>query len=329
MKKSPLINILVHHQTMASSITGPIDAFNTANIILKNIAGESATQLRWKLVSTSGKAITSSTGIEFEVDEKISNIDPEGWLYMPGVQVENTDELTAYIQQHYPLIDFLTQFHQQGMGLAANCSGTFLLAESGILDGYSASTTWWVSDFFEQRYPLIQLLPDRVSAPRTNVLCGSTATAHMDLAIMLIRRLVGRKIAHLCAKYLLVDYRKRTQAPFQPLSAKSVDPFIQEATLWLRKNLNKDIRIDDLAQTMNVSSRTLIRRFNKTTGESPVQYLQKLRIDRSKYFLETSPLPMNEIIERIGYQDESTFRRLFKRYTKLTPLQYRQRYAVS
>jgi len=314
---------------MASSITGPIDAFNTANIILKNIAGENAVQLHWKLVSTSGKAVKSSTGIEFDVVDKITNIDTDGWLYMPGIQVENTEELQGFIHAHYPLIDFLTDFYQHGMGLAANCSGTFLLAESGILDGFSASTTWWVSDYFEQRYPTIQLLSDRLSEPRKNILCGSTATAHMDLAIMLIRKLVGRKIAHLCAKYLLIDYRKRAQAPFQPLSAKSRDPFIHEATVWLRKNLNKEIRIDDLAKTMNVSSRTLIRRFNKTTGESPVQYLQKIRIDRSKYFLETSPLSMNEIIERIGYQDESTFRRLFKRYTKLTPLQYRQRYAVS
>lgn len=329
MKKTALVNILVHDQTMASSITGPIDAFNTANIILKNLVGDNATQISWKLISTNGKAIKSSTGIEFEVDDKFTEIDTEGWLYMPGVQVENTVELTEFIERHYPLIDFLSRFYQQGMGLAANCSGTFLLAESGILDGYSASTSWWVSDFFEQRYPSIDLLTDRLSEPRKNVLCGSTATAHMDLAIMLIRLIVGRKIAHLCAKYLLVDYRKRTQAPFQPLSAKSRDPFIQEATVWLRKNLNKDIRIEDLAQSMNVSSRTLIRRFNKVTGESPVHYLQKLRIDRSKYFLETSPLSMNEIIERIGYQDESTFRRLFKRYTNLTPLQYRQRFAVS
>jgi transcriptional regulator GlxA family with amidase domain len=329
MKKSPIIYILVHDQTMASSITGPIDAFHAANLILKNISGENTTQIQWKLVSTNGKSIKSSSGIEFNVDEKITDIDSEGWLYLPGVLVEDTIELTSYIEQHVPISDFLTSYYQQGMGIAANCTGTFLLAESGLLDGYCASTTWWLSDFFEQRYPLIQLQPDRLSLPCENIICGSTATAHLDLAIILIRRYMGRKIAHLCAKYMLINYQKRTQAPFQPLLIKTNDTFIQEATTWLRKNLNKDIRIEDLAQKMNVSTRTLIRRFNKATGESPVQYLQKLRIDRSKYFLETSPLSMHTIIERVGYQDESTFRRLFKKHTNLTPLQYRQRYAVS
>ncbi len=325
----PTLYLLAAENIAASNIAGPADVFHIANLVLKNLAGADAEPLRWKVVGVERKEITSASGMKIQPELALDEIKSPGWLIIPGVVTENEGQLKRFLEHNRALISALRSLYDSGINLASNCTGTFLLAETGVLDGKSATTSWWLEHLFQQRYPRIELDIEAVVTEHKRLICSGTAMAHMELALTLVSRLLGGKYAHLTRKYLLMESSQTSQAPYRRLSSNQTDPFIQSANQYVFDNLHHDIRIDDLAQALAVSSRTLIRRFKQVTGDTPLQHIQKLRIERSKYLLETSQLPTDEVIQRVGYQDNSTFGRIFKRYTGLTPGQYRSKFALS
>ena len=325
----PPIYILAQPNGMAMGVTAPLDVFHTANLLIRNLAGDAAAQLRWRIVSSDGKPVRMAAGICIEVDGRLEDIQGPGWLLVTGPVLESEHELAYYLAQQTTLLATLRRLHQGGLNFAATCTGTFLLAECGLLDGLQATTTWWLDNYFRQHYPAVELRSDRLITTSEHIICAGTASAHFELVLHLVRILVGRKYAHLCAKYLLLDNRPRTQAPYRRLTpALNSEPLIENAMQWLKPRIQDELRIDALAQALSTSPRTLIRRFKETTGGSPLQFIQKMRIEKSKNLLETSRLATADIMQRVGYQDDSTFRRLFKRHTGLTPNQYRQRFAM-
>jgi transcriptional regulator GlxA family with amidase domain len=324
----PQIYILIQDQIAVSGIAGPVDVFNTANLLIENIAGQDAEKLHWKIVSPNGEAVSNTLGMELKADMTLNEIKQPGWLYIPGIMLESEQKIESYLNDRKQVISQLKQLKHKGINIAANCTSVFFLAEAGFLDGKQATITWWLADYFRQKYPTIDLHEEKVIVDAGDIICSGAATAYMELALLLVEKILGEKYAYLCSKYLLIDSGKKSQAAFKKLTPNSAqDPIIQAAKKYLLARLNQEIRIDDLANALAVSNRTLIRRFKKSTGDSPQQYIQKLRIERSKHLLESSSLSANKIMERVGYQNDSTFRRLFKRYTSLTPTQYRQKFS--
>ena len=324
----PPIYILAQKETSASSVAGPIEIFHTANLLIKNLVGEDAEKLKWKIVSINETDVCTTTGMTLKADMRLSQVKQPGWLYIPGVIVENETEMLRYLNANQQLAKQLAGFYQNGFSLAANCTGTFLLADSGLLNGLSATTTWWLEDLFHQRYPQIDLDIDHLIVEHQRLISSGTAMAYMDLAINLVEKLLGGKYAHLCRKYLLMENSQKTQTPYRRISSSQKDPFLQTANRFLLANLHTQLSIETIASKLSISSRTMNRRFKQLTGDSPLQHLQKLRIERSKFLLETSNLAMTEVMDRVGYRDSSSFGAIFKRYTGLTPGQYRQRFST-
>jgi len=325
----PPIYILVVDDISASSVAGPIDVFHVANLLIKKINGEKAEQLRWKIIGIEDKEITSASSMRFKTDSLLKHVKEPGWIFLPGIIVSGEAEMQHYLNQNQPLVDHLNRLFTAGFSMAANCTGTFLLAETGLLDGLSATTTWWLENLFQKRFPRIDLDIDSIIIEHDRILCSGTSTAHMELALNLVEKLVGGKYAHLCQKYMLMENTHKTQAPYKRLTQFQQDPFIDMANRYFLEHLHEAIRMQDVAHALAVSNRTLIRKVKQSTGDSPVQYIQKLRIERSKYLLETSSLSTSEITERVGYKDNSTFGRVFKRFTDLTPSQYRQKFCIN
>jgi len=324
----PTIYILALEQTSASSIAGPIDVFHTTNLIIRSLAGQGAGQLKWKIVGLKRGEICSASGMRFKSDMLLDQVTEPGWIYVPGIIIENEANMQAYLEQNQELAVKLKNFFDLGFNIATNCTGTFLLAESGLLDGKTSTTTWWLEGLFIKRYPRIDLDVDSLIIQHDRLMCTGAATAHMELALTLVENMVGGKYAHLCSKYLLMENRHKSQAPYRRLTKLNKDPFLQAANNFLLAHLHEKLRMEDVANALSISNRTLIRRFKQITGDSPIQYVQKLRIERSKYLLETSNLPLTEVMGRVGYHDDSTFRRIFKRYTGLTPGQYRHKFSM-
>jgi len=322
----PPVYLLALSQSSASSIAGPIEIFHTANLLIKNLVGEDAEKISWKIVSLEAPEVCTSTGLSLKADMTLDQLKQPGWIYIPGIVVENEAQMLDFLQQNQALTGELNLFYQNGFSLAANCTGTFLLADSGLLDGKSATTTWWMENLFHRRYPRVELDIDNLIIEHDRLISSGTALAYMDLALNLVEKLVGGKYAHLCRKYLLMENSSRTQTPYRRISSQQKHPFLQAANHYLLSNLHRELRLDEVASALAVSNRTLNRRFKQLTGDSPVQHIQKLRIERGKYLLETSSLPTVEVMQRVGYKDESSFGVVFKRYTGLTPGQYRSKF---
>lgn len=246
-------------------------------------------------------------------------------IVVPGLGTASADEMDAKLRSPAcrRAAAMLIDAFESGVTLAASCASTFLLAEAGLLDGRRATTTWWLAPAFQQRYPKVELITDRMVVADWPIATGGAAMAQMDLMLAVVGKFAGPNLAKACANYLLLDQR-RSQAPFMAITyLAGQDPKITKAETWVRKNIARDFAIDDLAAAAGLAPRTFARRVAAICGVSPIQFVQRIRIETARYLLETSRLPVDEIARRVGYAESSTLRRLIRRDTKYAPGHFR------
>jgi len=327
---SKQITVIALPQSAATSMIGVIDLFCIANRISERINGLDEPLFQIRLVSFDGEPVTCANGYTISVDGKFEDIQPEDILFIPAFTVATQSEIDQVVASWQTVLPWFELHGKQQSLIATSCSGSFLLAEAGLLEGKRATTSWWLSQFFAERYPTVALDKDAICTLSGNVLCGAGTSSYQDVCLLILEKYAGKHFARLVSKYLMVDNQRRSQAPYAILSAvMSNDPIVLKAENWIRANLTKDFRIDEIAAAVAVSPRTLIRRFQSALGETPQAFTQKLRIEKCKILLETTQLRFGEIVQRCGYNDESAFRRLFKRHCQLSPLDYRRRFNTS
>jgi transcriptional regulator GlxA family with amidase domain len=242
-----------------------------------------------------------------------------------GLGTASADELDAKLKS--PACrragDMLVESFEAGAALAASCASTFLLAETGLLDGRRATTTWWLAPLFRRRYPKVELVTDRIVIADWPIVTGGAAMAQMDLMLAVVGRFAGPSLARACANFLLLNER-RSQAPFMAITyLAGHDPKITKAEKWVRDNIARDFRIEELADSVALAPRTFARRIAETCGVSPIQFVQRIRLERARYLLETTRLSVEEIARQVGYAEPSTLRRLIRRDTKQSPGHFR------
>lgn len=203
------------------------------------------------------------------------------------------------------------------------------MAEAGLLNDVPATTPWWFAEEFQRRYPQVKLDADKTLIDSGRVITAGAMTAHTDLSLHLLRRIGGAALARSVSGIMLVDGARASQRPFMSVRKEFADPLLQNAVAWMSRHLARPVSIDELADAMHVSYRTLNRRFVEGASMAPLAYLQALRIERAKELLEDSNSDLETIIEQVGYEDASSFRRLFKRAIGLSPAQYRKRFHVT
>ena len=246
-------------------------------------------------------------------------------VIVPGLGTPRVGELETRLKS--PMcrraIDMLSAAHSRGTMLAASCASTFLLAETGLLDGRRATTTWWFAPLFRQRYPAVELMAEQMVVADWPIATGGAAMAQMDLMLAIVGRFAGPSLARACANYLLLDGR-RSQAPFMAINyLASQDPKIAKAEKWARDNIARDFSIEELAGAVALAPRTFARRVAATCGVSPIQFVQRIRLETARFLLETTRLPVDEIARKVGYAEPSTLRRLIRRDTKHPPGHFR------
>jgi transcriptional regulator GlxA family with amidase domain len=251
-------------------------------------------------------------------------------LIIPGLMHNSALDLATRIAQLQPEIELLRRLHLQGVRLAGTCSGTFLLAESGLLDGRRATTSWWLSAMFRQRYPQVLLDEAELFVDAGELLSAGAACAAQSLVLRLIAQAGGEDLAQQTARMLLVDPDRHSQAPYvnRALIERPRHSMSEKAEHFLQQELHEDLSVSRLAEHCGTSERSLLRHFRSHYGVSPMEHIQHLRVERAKALLEASHLSFEEIVERCGYSDVSSFRKLFKRATTMTPMDYRDRFRL-
>jgi transcriptional regulator GlxA family with amidase domain len=198
--------------------------------------------------------------------------------------------------------------------VAAACTGTFVLASTGLLDGKSATTTWWLAPTFRELFPRVHLEDSRMIVESARVVTAGAALAHLDLALWLVRRRSPQPAA-LAARYLVVDARPNQAAFAIPDHLAHSDPIVDRFETWARRHLESRFSLSGAARFVGTSERTLARRLQTVLGKSPLGYVQELRVERAVHLLQTSDAGIDEIAAKVGYRDGVTLRSLLRRKT--------------
>jgi transcriptional regulator GlxA family with amidase domain len=319
------ISVLMLEGCELSGIGGPLDLFGTANTLA---GGEPL--LRWRLVSLDGQPVTTSCGVEVQAAGDAGAMEGSDAVVIPGIHFRGERRLLETIDRARSAAPHIRRLHQSGAIIAANCSAVFLLAETGLLLG-QATTSWWLGALFRRRYPEIDLRLSAILTEEDNIICSGAVTAYFDIGLRLLERFAGRDLAAQCAKVMLVDANRASQTPYMTVQSmlRHTDELVSRAQKRISDTVADTFSLERLSAEVATSPRTLIRRFVKAIGMTPGAYAQAVRIETAKRLLETTGLPLETILERVGYQDTSAFRRLFKREVGMTPRAYRGRFSMA
>jgi transcriptional regulator GlxA family with amidase domain len=322
--------ILAYENCYASSLGGFADILQVANAHLKRQNGDAGARYEWHFVSQHGGPIRTSNGLEIST-QPIRPRQRFDLVFVPSAHYAGHKAFDKLLASQSMACDWLITQWNAGACVAANCTGTFILAKTGLLDGRSATTTWWLADQFRARFPRVNLQVEPVLTEVDRLICAGASASYLLQTIHIIERLSGPTIASLCAKTMLIDVSQTRQTPYLPLLADKVhgDSLVHRAQHRLQKSMAKEVRISALASELDVSERTLIRRFQAALDQTPLRYLQSLRIEAARGLFEAGDLSIEEVAVKVGYSDVSSFCRLFKERVGLSPGAYRARFRAS
>ncbi|MFY2763222.1 GlxA family transcriptional regulator [Arenimonas sp. MALMAid1274] len=323
------IGILAMEGSLLSSLTGPMDVVRIAQKLAELRDPGTALRLETVLVGARGQAsIRGSGGLEIgPVQSPDRALD---LLLVPGYMHASVADLVQRLAGYGPEIELLRALHLRGVAITASCCGSFLVAEAGLLDGHEATTSWWLDAAFRQRYPRVRLDVERMIVEDGNLTTTGASTAVLGYVLQLLARRVDPALAQHTARMMLIDPDRQSQAPYisLALTERPRHSMSEKAESFLQKELHRELSIAELAQHCGTSERSLLRHFRQHYDSSPLAHIQHLRVERAKALLETTRLSFDEIVERCGYSDASSFRKLFKRATSLTPADYRDRFRL-
>ncbi len=217
---------------------------------------------------------------------------------------------------------------QQGKWLGAFCNGTFALAGTGLLNGLQATSVWFFKDYFRQMFPQVKLDLQQLVVQQQTILTGGATTSYLNLCLRFVELCMDTAFAQQMAKIMLTDPNRTSQLPYLSLqlAPQHKDAKLAEIQQYLQAHLAEPVTLEQLADQFAMTPRTLIRRFKQHLDETPMAYLQRLRIERAKSLLENTLWTAEDIMQQVGYEDISSFRKLFVHYTSLTPKAYRQKF---
>jgi transcriptional regulator GlxA family with amidase domain len=239
---------------------------------------------------------------------------PADWVVVPAIGERTPEPLAAALAttETRAAASLVRRWADGGAHVAAACIGTFIAAESGVLDGETVTTTWWLAPFFRQRYPRVRLDDRRMLVRSGRVLTAGAALSHMDMALWLIRQ-VSPLLAETTARYLIVDSRPSQSVYAMTDHLAHADPIVHKFERWARDRLADGFSLDEAAHAVGASKRTLARRIHDVLGKSPLSYFQDLRIERAVHLLRTTSDNVERIAAAVGYADGVALRNLLRR----------------
>lgn len=212
--------------------------------------------------------------------------------------------------------------------IASLCKGAFILAETGLLNYKACTTHWTVHDQFQRRYPDVNLIPEKIICEDNGIFSSGGAYSILNFTLYLIERYFGRETAIWCSKISEIDFDRISQSEFIIFRGQKEhsDEPIKKAQVFIEKNFQQKLNVDQLAGLINLNGRSFLRRFKKATSNTPIEYIQRVKVEAAKKKLETTTDTIFEVMYGVGYNDEKAFRTTFKKYTGLSPKEYRNKY---
>lgn len=317
-------------ETAPAGLYSMLEVFSCVGEVWEQLTGKEATLVRFQVdvVTEKQGSQTCALGVPVTPGTTFEAASGYDLVLLPDVLVN--EELDP-VSQWPAAARWIRSQYEAGAVVGSACTGALVLAESGLLEGEEATTHWGIVPVFKARFPKVNLRPNRVlilSGPDRRIITAGGASSWTELALYLISHYCGRAEAIRIAKVFLLGDLSEGQLPFAAVTRPQAhtDAIIDRCQLWIAEHYEVSSPVEKVTEFSGLNSRTFKRRFRAATGWSPMEYIQTLRIEESKYLLETTSMPIDQVGEEVGYEDPTSFRRLFKRTTGVTPAHYRRRF---
>ncbi|RYE08935.1 MAG: helix-turn-helix domain-containing protein [Hyphomicrobiales bacterium] len=327
--KPLLVTVLATPQTGTAGTFIIMDLLAAVGLLWETLHGEAPQLPRFqpRLVTVDGKPYRDFHGVLIEPHGSVADFPSPDIVMVPELAIGPFEA----VMDMAPLGEWIRGAYQRGAMVASLCSGSMLLSETGLLDGEEATSHWGYCDVIQARHPSIKMRRDRVLVLAGDghrlITAGGFSSWH-DLLLYLVGRVAGQEEARRLAKLFLLDWHTEGQLPFAALTVgrRHDDPLVTAAQIWAADNYANVNPVAAMAAESGLTERSFLRRFRRATGQSPLDYVQTLRIEEAKQLLETTSMPFDDVAAEVGYNEPSAFRHLFRRLVGITPSVYRRRH---
>lgn len=305
-----------------SSIVGAYKIFSRANEYWKSTGKRDLYNIE---VAGISKKVEYYDGLfSVKPHTNISAIKKTNLIIIPSLNHDYRETMKA----NKKIADWIKEQYKQGAEIASICTGAFLLASTGLLDGRNCSTHWSASDDFRAMFPKINLQTDKLITDENGIYTNGGAYSFLNLLIYLVEKYYDRQTAIFCSKVFQVEMDRQSQSEFIIFKGQKLhdDEMVQQAQKFIETNIDEKISVEQLSSRFAVGRRNFDRRFIKATGNTPVEYAQRVKIESAKKAFEASHKTINEVMYDVGYSDVKAFREVFRKVTGITPLEYRKKY---
>jgi transcriptional regulator GlxA family with amidase domain len=258
---------------------------------------------------------------------QISKVTKTDLIIIPPVQ----SPLDEALVKNSEFLPWICSQREKGAEIVSLCMGAFILARTGLLDEKDCVTHWKVGEVFKSLFPKVNLVSEKILTDHDGLYTGGGAFSSVNLILYLIEKMISRECAVYCSKIFQVDLGRQTQSPFMIFKGQRnhADELVIQVQQYIETHYPKKLSIDGICGVFNLSRRTFERRFKKATGNSPIGYLQRVRVEAAKKLLEEGYKTVSEIVFEVGYTDMKAFRDVFKKVTGTTPIEYKSKFCVS
>jgi len=327
----PQICLLTSTETSPGVLYGLFDVLSTVGAaypdMVTGLPGDELLDV--KIVAKADAAFRCAGNVIIEPHASIANIDQTDAVVVCDMYTPiDTPPKGTYLEE----VEWLKHMYAKNALLTSVCSGSAVLAETGLLNGHEISGHWAYRHMFAEYYPEVTWREDAIinfSAEHKRLITTGGVTAWQDLAVYLINRFCGIQHAIYTAKVHLLSTHTDGQLPFAAMTQRyqTSDAIIKDSQNWIAQNLNSPNPVAQMTERSGLKPRTFARRFRESTNYQPIEYVQNLRIEMAKNILETQNASIDDISVQVGYEDPASFRRLFKRKVGITPAHYRKKFA--
>ncbi|TSD62952.1 helix-turn-helix domain-containing protein [Inquilinus sp. KBS0705] len=316
------VSILIINDAVLASIADPRVMFTGVNDFLQ--AAGKPPIFKVQLIGLANEVKLHGGLFSVHTDALLKDVAKTDLVIIPAF----TGELSASISKNEEFLPWIVKQYSKGAEVASLCIGAFILASTGLLNGKECSSHWRTANEFREMFPEVTLVDDRIVTEQQGLYSSGGATSYWNLLLYLVEKHAGRDMAILASKVFALEIDRKSQSPFIMFNGQKTheDEPIKKAQEFIEANIAERISVEDLALKYAIGKRHFERRFKKATNNTPVEYIQRVKVEAAKKHLEHTRKNINEVMYDVGYTDTKAFRTVFKKITGLSPVEYRNKY---
>jgi transcriptional regulator GlxA family with amidase domain len=316
------IAILVPETAVPEGVTGPRYLFTTANRFLQ--AAGKQPLFKVQLVGSKKNVMVQDGVYTISTDVLLEETGQTDLVIVPPL----FGDMATSVSMNESSLLWITEQYKNGAEIASLCVGAFLLASTGLLNGKKCSTHWAYYNEFRERFPEVEIVDGGVITEENGIYSSGGANSFWNLLLYILEKYTDRDTAILASKYFAIDIDRESQAAFMMFTGQKDhnDEEVKRAQEYIEENYQEKLTVDELAEMVALSRRSFERRFKQATGNTVIEYLQRVKIEAAKRSFESTRKNISEVMFDVGYSDTKAFRNVFRKITGLTPVEYRNKY---